>query len=348
MTLDAPRLLVALKSSDGLDAALSAALPEVPYTYAHPVDSARWSAVEALLVGSVERELGDFSATLTPHLRFVQRLYTGLDGFPFERFPPPIRVAGNVGGFAPFVAEGAVALALASARSIVAAHAMVVQGRMRPPPDALTLRGKTALILGYGAIGREIATRLAGLEMRVLGVNRTGRMSPGVSAMFPADRLDDALSEADVIFEARPLTRATRGSLGAAQFARMRPAAVFVNVGRAGTVVERDLYEHLRDHPQFRAALDVWWEEDFATGVLGQGFAWADLPNLTGSPHTSGGVPEAMPYSLSRALENLSRFFRGEEPSYLAEPRDYGTTGTGPALESGGGTAGARGDAPRR
>jgi len=318
-----PRLLVALKPSDGLDRAIAATLPGVAFGYLESTDPSQRALVEAMLVGSVEGELGKVDPATLPRLRFVQRVYTGLDGFPFERFPPPIRVAGNVGGFGPFVAEGAVTLALAAARSTVAAHAMVAQGRLRPPPTASTFRGRTALILGYGSIGREIAARLAGFDMRILGLNRTGRMAPGVDAMYPADRLDEALGEADVVFEVRPLTRETRGSLGAAQFARMRPAAVFVNVGRAATVVEQALYEHLRDHPEFRAGIDVWWDEGFADGQLGRTHPWTDLPNLTGSPHNSGAVPEAMSYSLGRVLENLARFFRGEEPLYLADPTDY-------------------------
>jgi phosphoglycerate dehydrogenase-like enzyme len=141
--------------------------------------------------------------------------------------------------------------------------------------------------------------------------------------MYPANRLDEALEEADVIFEVRPLTRETRGSLGAAQFARMRPSAIFVNVGRAGTVDEEALFVHLRDHLGFRAALDVWWDEGFGDGRLGRRFAWSELPNLTGSPHASGAVPEATPYGLSKALENLARFFRGEKPLYLADPTEY-------------------------
>lgn len=342
MSSERPRLLVALKPSERLDEALAAALPSVPYGYVLATDRAQWVEVEAMLAGSMEKQLNAFDPTSTPRLRFVQRVYTGLDDFPFERFPPPIRVAGNVGGFAPFVAEGAVTLALGSARSALVAHAMVAEGRLRPPPAASTFRGKTALILGYGSIGREIAARLVGFNMRVLGVNRTGRMAPGVHAMYPADRLDEALGEADVIFEVRPLTRTTRGSLGPSQFARMRPEAIFVNVGRAGTVVEEALYQHLRDHPQFRAGLDVWWDEEFADGQLGRRFAWTALPNLIGSPHCSGEVPEAAPFSLARALENIARFFRGEEPLHVADPSDYtegsmsGGSGTVSGLPTGG------------
>ena len=110
-----PRLLVALKPSDGLDRAIAATLPGVAFGYLESTDPSQRALVEAMLVGSVEGELGKVDPATLPKLRFVQRVYTGLDGFPFERFPPPIRVAGNVGGFGPFVAEGAVTLALAAA-----------------------------------------------------------------------------------------------------------------------------------------------------------------------------------------------------------------------------------------
>ncbi|MCI4365724.1 MAG: hypothetical protein L3K10_06665 [Thermoplasmata archaeon] len=316
-------MLVALRPSEEVTAALRRDLPHVPTAYAATSAPGEWGNIEAILVGSVERELGAFDAASTPRLRFVQRAYTGLDRFPFARFPSPIRVAGNVGGYAPFVAEGAVALGLAAARSLVPAHRMVEAGRLRPTPEGVTFRGKTALILGYGSIGREIALRLSGFGMRVLGLNRTGRMAEGVAAMFPTDRLMDALTEADVIFDARPLTRATRGSLGPAQFGRMRPEAVYVNVGRAGTVQEEALYQHLSTHPKFRAAMDVWWEEEYPDGRLGLRFPWTSLPNFTGSPHSSGAVPEAGPYGLALALQNLVRFFRGEEPRYLAEREEY-------------------------
>jgi phosphoglycerate dehydrogenase-like enzyme len=323
MKSTSPRLLVALERSEVLDSLLEEALPGVPYAFAREVPPPSLRDVEALLVGSVERQLGAFDRSATPRLRFVQRAFTGLDTFPFSMFPPPIRVAGNVGGYAPFVAEGAVALALAAARSLVEADRRVREGRLRPTPEGVTLRGKTALVLGYGSIGREIAARLDGFGARVVGLNRTGRMAPGVAAMFPADRLREALAEADFVFEARPLTQATRCSIGAAELACLRPSAVLVNVGRAGTIDEEALFRHLKEHPDARAGLDVWWGEDYGTGTIAPHFPWADLPNLVGSPHSSSEVPEATAYGLARAIENVARFFRGEEPLFLANPDEY-------------------------
>ncbi len=324
MTDLAPRLLVTVKPREAVDRAIGARLVGIPWTYAERSAPAAWSPVEAMLVGAVERELPKYEATSTPRLAFVQRIYTGVDGFPFDRFATSVRIAGNVGAYAPFVAEHAVALALAAARNLRGSHEQVRMGRLRPPPEHRLLWGRTAVVLGYGEIGRGIAERLSGFGTRVVGVNRTGKMAPGVVAMYPVDHLDGALAEAEFVFDTRPLTQATRGSLGAEQLGAMRPDAVYVNVGRAATVDEEALYRHLVDHPQFRAALDVWWDEDYDHGALSTRFPFADLPNFLGSPHSAGFGPGVEGYVLEMALENLGRFFRGEEPRHIVDRREYG------------------------
>lgn len=323
MNAAAARLLVALTPRELIDQVLADLLPAVGWRYAAQATPEDLGSIEAMLVGSLQRELGDFHPSRTPQLAFVQGVYTGLDGFPFDRFPESVRIAGNVGGYAPFVAEHAVALALASARSLVLAQRTVAEGRLRPAPDQLSLRGTTALILGYGAIGREIAARLEGFGVRCVGMTRSGRMAPGLAGAFPADRIDEALAEADLVFDVRPLTRATRGSIGAPQFARFRTHAIYVNVGRAGTVDEEALYRHLSSHPSFRAAMDPWWSEDFAAGRLGQRFPWTELPNFVGTPHCASDVPGAEEFTLRRAVENLARFFSGGAPSFVADRREY-------------------------
>jgi phosphoglycerate dehydrogenase-like enzyme len=328
MSTPAARLLVALKPREVIDAVLSERLLGVPWRYAEGAVPSELGSVEVLLVGSVERELRGFDPRATPRLAFVQRIYTGLDGLPFERFPESVRFAGNVGGFAPYVAEHAVALALGASHELLAGHRLISGGRLRPAPAQLALRGKTALILGYGAIGREIARRLEPFGIRRVGLNRSGRMAAELDAAYPADKLEEALAEADLVFDVRPLTRATKGSLGAGQLNRMRPDAVYVNVGRAGTVDEAALFDHLKTHPGFRAAMDVWWSEDYVAGTLETRFPWRDLPNFLGSPHSASSYPGAEEFALRRAVENVARYFRGETPAYLADRREYLETGS--------------------
>lgn len=318
-----PRLLVALRPREEVGKVLRSQLPEIECQYIAEGPPGNWESAEAMLLGSVERDLAGADVHSLPHLRFVQRVYTGMDDVPFERFPACVRFAGNVGAYAPFVAEHAVALALGAARDLPRSHEMVRTGALRPPPAQRLLWGRTAVILGYGEIGRAIASRLTGFETRILGLNRTGGMAPGCEGMFPADRLGEAVREGDFVFDTRPLTRKTHQSIDETVLTAMRPAAVFVNVGRAGTVNEEALYRHLTAHPEFRAALDVWWHEDFAHGRIEHRFPFADLPNFVGTPHSAGFGPGVETYVLERATANLHRFFSGQEPRYIADRGEY-------------------------
>ncbi len=317
-----PRLLVVMSADTEVRAALTAATPGVPWAFASETPVERRVEVEALLAGS-QRFLLEFDPSTTPKLRFVQRIFTGLDDFPFDRFPETIPVAGNVGAFAPFVAEHAVALALATAREIVRAQTMVREGRLRPAPDIRLFKGATALILGYGEIGRAIARRLQGFDVRVIGVNRGGGVAPDGVKLFPANRLLEALPLADLLFDARPLTVETRGSIGAEALSRMRATAIYVNVGRAATADEEALYHHLVSHPSFRAAFDPWWDEDFVHGTFHARFPFSELPNFVGTPHSAGYGPSTLERAVQFALRNLAEFFAGRPPSFVVDRREY-------------------------
>jgi phosphoglycerate dehydrogenase-like enzyme len=303
--------------------AVERSLPGIPFAFLADLGSEDPSAVEAVLLGSLAREASRWDPRGYPRLRFVQRIFTGVDDLPFDRFPTRVEIAGNVGGYAPFVAEHAVALALGSARCLLEGSAMVAAGRSRPPPELRSLHRETAVILGYGAIGRALAERLRPFGARVVGLNRSGLPAPGADAMFPAARLREAVAGAGFVFEARPLTAVTRGTLGAPEFRAMREDATFVNVGRGATVDAEALYHHLLEHSRFRAALDVWWNEDFVEGRLPSPFPFAGLPNFLGSPHWAGFAPRAAEHALTTALENLARFFRGERPAHIVDRAEY-------------------------
>lgn len=323
-----PLLLVAMSKSAEVDALIPQVLPGVPWAYLEPNRPGNWSSVRAMLFEDLRHEFAAFDSRSTPDLRFVQQLSTGLDRFPFERFPNSVAVAGNVGGFAPYVAEHALALALAAARDLHTASAMMENGRLRPPPHERTLIDATAVILGYGAIGQAIAERLVPFGARIVGLNRTGVPAPGAVQVFPASLLREAVSHGSFIFEARPLTRATVGTIGAGELDAMPPDAVFVNVGRARTVDQRALYEHLRTHPEFRAAFDVWWEEDYVHGTITNAPSFARLPNFYGTPHSADSFEASDRRALRMALENVARFFRDGRPLFVADRSEY--EGLGP------------------
>ncbi len=324
-------LLVSLLPRPGLRTEIERALPGVRVLLVSEAPRRPWAEVRALLVGNPRRELPGLQPGDLPELEFVQTLYTGLDTFPFDRIRPGARVAGNVGGYAPFVAEQAVALLLAAARRIVEGDLMVRAGKLRPTAPVRHLGGRTALIVGYGAIGAEVAVRLRGLGMATIGVNRSGASRPEVDRMIPVGELSEALPTAGVVVNCLPLTRATRGLFGPALLDRFPPEAIFVNVGRAETVDPTALARYLAAAPEATYASDVWWNEEFEAGTVEMPAALAGRPNLLGSPHRGGIVAEAPRFVLDHALENLRRFFAGEAPRYVADPADYVDPTAGPA-----------------
>lgn len=329
MSVSHCRLLVSLPPDPDLRERLDNGLAGVSYEFVGPSSRGPWEHAEALFTGYLGRELPQWRPSQAPGLRFVQSLFAGVDDFPFNRFPPPIEIASNSGAYAPFVAEHAVALVLALAKNLVPNLDLVRAGRMRPISPNRNLIGRTALILGYGGIGREVALRLRGFGMRIEGLSRIGANRPEVDRMYVPASLFDALKTADVIIDCRPLTRSTRGTINTGAFAQMKETAIFVNVGRAATVDERSLYKHLLLHPGFRAGTDVWWEENQATGTLGSRYPLATLPNFVASPHNAGfdrGMDaSARARVFGLAIENLSRFFVEGHPRYVANRYDYAT-----------------------
>jgi len=317
------RLLVTLPANDDTARAISARLPSVPFQFGTTAPEGPWPAVEALLTGTLDRELPKWDPAKAPKLQFVQRLFTGLDGFPFDRVPPTVKVAGNVGAFAPYVAEQAMTLTLAILRNLPLGMENVKAGKLRPAPEARSLVGRTVLLLGYGEIARALSARLHPFGVTVEGVNRDGSARDGCDRMFPASQLATALARAEVAIDCRPLTVATRNSIGAAELGRMKPNAVYVNVGRAGTVDEAALFAHLQSHPDFRVGLESWWQEDYVKGTLGSRFPYASLPNVIGTPHNAGFVAGSRPSILNSALDNLARFFGGQPPRFVADPAEY-------------------------
>jgi len=123
----------------------------------------------------------------------------------------------------------------------------------------------------------------------------------------PIDRLDELLERSDAVVVAAPLTDHTRGMFDRPRFARMRPGAWFVNVGRGEIVDEDALATALADGSLGGAGLDV-----FATEPLpADSPLWA-LPNVIITPHTSGTTDRSRRRSVDQFVENFRRWTAGE------------------------------------
>jgi phosphoglycerate dehydrogenase-like enzyme len=187
----------------------------------------------------------------------------------------------------------------------------------------LTLDGAVCAILGFGGIGKATARMMRAFGACIHAVNTSGASSEPTDFIGTLADLDQVLAEADVLVIALPLTRATRGLIGARELALMRPAAILVNVGRAAIVDERALYEHLRDHTDFCAGLDTWWHEPGPGSAFSTEYPFFDLPNMIGSPHNSGVTDGALQVGARMAAENVLRFLRGEAVTGVVRREEY-------------------------
>lgn len=174
----------------------------------------------------------------------------------------------------------------------------------RSPRD---LAGQSAVIVGMGPIGQNIARLLAMLGMRAIGVRRTAEPVEPCERVVAYEQLHQVLPEADWLILCCPASPVTRGIANAAAFAAMPDGAHFVNVARGEVAVEKDVIAALQSGKLGGAYLDVFEHEplDPASPL------W-DLPNVLVSPHTAShslGQNEAI---FDIFLENLARFRAGQ------------------------------------
>ncbi|MEJ8840171.1 NAD(P)-dependent oxidoreductase [Ramlibacter sp. AN1133] len=259
----------------------------------------------------------DFFAQ-APRLRAAVRHGAGLDMIPLAQASRHGVAVANVPGVnAATVAEYAVGQMLNLARHLPRIdQALRAEGwaAARQHSDRATdLGGKTLAVVGMGCIGHALARICAaGFGMRVLGVRRTP--APDTELVRHVT-LQQALAQADYLVLACPLTEQTRGLVGAAEFAQLKPGARLVNVARGPVVDEAALVDALRSGRLAGAALDV-----FATQPLPADSPLRALGNVLLSPHLAGMTLESTRRMSEGVLAQLLAMFRGELPEHLRNP----------------------------
>ena len=168
------------------------------------------------------------------------------------------------------------------------------------------LAGATLGVVGLGAIGTRVAEVGAALGMRALSWTRSGR---GVAAAEPV-ALVRLLSEADVVVVCVALTEETRGLIGEAELAAMKPSAWLVNAARGGLLDEDALLTLLRAGRLGGAVLDVVDPEPPSGSRLAE---LAHVPNLLVTPHIAWHTDASLERQFGETTENVLAFLRGEE-----------------------------------
>jgi phosphoglycerate dehydrogenase-like enzyme len=166
----------------------------------------------------------------------------------------------------------------------------------------------TALVVGVGGIGAEVARLAAAFGMRVLGVDARRRDAPpGVAELHPADALDALLPRADFVILTVPHTPATEGFMHRARLQRMKRTAFFINIGRGKTTRLDDLVAALRAGEIAGAALDVFEQEPLPADHP----LWT-MDGVLITPHTAGYGPYLDDRRFAILLDNCRRFTAGQ------------------------------------
>ena len=234
-----------------------------------------------------------------PGLKVVQTLTAGFDRVR-PRVPAGAVLCNARGVHDASTAEWVVAAILASVRQFPYFAGEQAAGRWNYRFTGC-LAGQTVLIVGYGSIGQAVERRLAGFEVQILRVARSGR--DGVS---PVSDLPDLLPAADVVILLAPVTAETVGMADAAFLVRMKDGALLVNAARGALLVTDDLVAELSSG-RLSAALDVTEPEPLPPGHP----LW-QLPNVLITPHVAASTPVSVTASHRFVREQAERYLAGQ------------------------------------
>lgn len=276
---------------------------------ASPVDRAvAFSAADVAFVMGAPVDTALLAAA--PNLRLIQKLGAGVDRIDMATCERRgIAVARLAGGNAVPVAEHTVMLILAALRRLPLIDRRTRAGAWDKEEARGVnrhLQGKNVGIVGFGAIGRAVATLLGSFGVRIAYYDPMAAPADVERRLGVARRdLDDLLAWADVVTLHLPLLPETRGLFDAGRIARMKPGAVLVNCARGGLVDEAALLAALDEGRLFAAALDTFAAEPPVGSPL------LSHERTVVTPHLAGATVDNFEAVMQRAVANATAYLAG-------------------------------------
>ena len=301
-----------------------------------PVDD-----VEVLLRGWLVAEAFDRLLARAPHLTWVHSATSGV-----ERALTPAALARDVlvtnarGVFSRPIAEHVLLMILAVSRHLPDLLELQRE-RTWQPLEGRELRELTIGIVGYGSLGRSVASLASAFGSRVIAMRRRPdavdeppggaaggaaggdagaeddgfAFEPRLDRIVGPDGLHELLAESDIVVLAAPLTAETEGMIDEAAVAAMKRDAWLINVARGRLIDDTALIRALRENRIGGAALDTFRDEP-----LPPGSPYWDLPNVILTPHTAWSSARVLDRSIGLFCDNLVRFSRGEPLRNVVDP----------------------------
>ena len=288
---------------------LAQAAPGCEFIYCQPWEVTAERLTETdILIGNVKpAQIG-----APERLKWVQLASSGADAYVKPGvLRPGTKLTCSTGAYSKAVAEHAFAMTLMLQKKLHLYRDNQSRAAWRDMGDVTSIADSAVAVIGLGEIGTHYARMAKALGAYVIGVRR--RPGPGpesVDEVYTMEALDEILSRADVVMSVLPETELTHHLYTKERFERMKPTAVFINVGRGGAVASETLCEALSDGQIAAAGVDVTELEP----LPGDSPLWT-LPNLMITPHISGDfhLPETLDRVADIAAENLAAYLKGEE-----------------------------------
>jgi len=263
---------------------------------------------DVLFWWGAERPWLESSWAAAGDLRWIQSASDGVDGLLFPALAASdVQVTNARGVFDDSIAEWAIAAIMAFATGLRRSIVDTTDGRWEDGRSRSRVAGSHLVVVGPGPIGRGAARRARHLGMHVTLVGRAPRDDSEFGRIEGPEDLHEALGRADHVLNALPLAEGTRRLFDGAAFAAIKPGAVFLNVGRGGTVEEPALLDALAAGRLAGAALDVFDEEPLPADS-----PWWSAPNTIVSPHVCGDFEGWERAVVDVFVDNLGRYARGE------------------------------------
>jgi D-3-phosphoglycerate dehydrogenase / 2-oxoglutarate reductase len=209
-------------------------------------------------------------------------------------------------GFVPAVAELALGFMVDLSRGVSRATADYHEGRKPEVVMGRQLAGSRLGIIGYGSIGRYLASLAKALGMEVLVADPFVTIN---DADIGHVALDDLLGRADYVVCLAIANEQTENLIGQAALARMQPHAFFINLSRGNLVEEQALAAALRANRIAGAAMDVGRAPDQMPMP-----ELARLPNVIATPHIGGLTPQAIEHQAAETVRQVASIIKGEAP----------------------------------
>jgi glyoxylate reductase len=303
-------------------AILAEAAEVIAYPAGQPLDEASIRAAAEGCIGIVSQLMDPIRETVlsTPGLKIVSNVAVGFDNIDVPAATAhKVMVTNTPGVLDDATADFAFTLLMSAARRIVEADSFTRQGRFKGWAIDMMLgadvHGATLGLIGVGRIGRGVAHRARGFNMRVLYYDPQP-LPPDAERDLGAQRVDMGrlLSESDFISVHVPLTPETQHLLSTAQFAQMKPTAILINTSRGPVVDEAALVEALKAKKISGAGLDVYEREPAVhPGLIA-------LQNVVLAPHIASATVRTRSEMSAMAARNMATAVRGGRPPNLLNP----------------------------